>query len=62
MNYKLVIVLLLLLAAISLVYINITKQWILIAIGLIATSSTLITAGFLLLLRNKRQRVVEVEK
>ncbi|MBY0480305.1 MAG: hypothetical protein K2Q21_03030 [Chitinophagaceae bacterium] len=62
MNYKLVIVLLLLVAATSLVYINVTKDWILIAIGLIAASSALITAGFLLLIRNKRQQVVEVEK
>lgn len=62
MSQKLITVLLLLIAAISLIYINFITDWILIVIGLLFSTISLLSASFLLLLRYKKQCLISYEK
>ncbi len=61
MSQKLITVMLLLFAAISLIYINFSNDWILIVIALIFSVITLLSASFLLFRRYKREFQIKYE-
>jgi hypothetical protein len=62
MSQKLITVMLLLFAAISLIYINFSNNWIFIVIALIFSIITLLSASLLLFIRYRKQYQVEYEK
>lgn len=62
MSQKLITVMLLLVAAISLVYIDFINDWIVIVVGLILAAISLLSASFLLLIRYKKQCLINYEK
>lgn len=62
MSQKLITVMLLLVAAISLVYIDFINDWIVIVVGLILSAISLLSASFLLLIRYKKQCLINYEK
>jgi hypothetical protein len=55
MSHKPIILTSLFIAFFSIIFINLTENWIFIVIGLLSTGSSMIIAGFLLLLREKKQ-------
>jgi uncharacterized membrane protein YeiB len=55
MSHKPIILTYLFIAFFSIIFINLTENWIFIVIGLLSTGSSMIIAGFLLLLREKKQ-------
>jgi hypothetical protein len=55
MSHKPFILTCLTIAFFSLIFVNLTENWLLIVIGLLSTGSSMITASLLLLLREKRQ-------
>ncbi len=55
MSHKPIILTCLFIAFFSLIFVNLSENWIFIVIGLLSTSSSLIIASLLLIFREKRQ-------
>jgi hypothetical protein len=62
MNQKLITVTLLLIAAIGLIYIVFIKDWIFVVVGLIFSAASFLSASFLLLMRYKKQLLINLDK
>jgi hypothetical protein len=62
MNQKLITVTLLLIAAISLIYIVLINDWISVVVGLIFATTSFLSASFLLFMRYKKQSLIHFDK
>lgn len=61
MNQKLITLMLLLIAAICLIYIDFVEDWVFIVFGLISAVLTLLSASLLLISRYRKQWVMQSE-